>query len=174
VRCAHTPPGRRSTPTLDRMSQTSFDALAALLQHCDAVWRRMLTDAGEFYPFAAYVSPDGRVQALAADLGEKRTEATEVYQFLHGAIGQMAVEGRLIGYAIASNVTIPSQFKAPFTDGVRVHVETAGYSRDVYTPYRALPMPWLRRFFLVFRTIEYAEPITVDTPAHILGADAAV
>ncbi len=134
----------------------------------------MLADAGEFYPFAAYISPDGRVQALAADVGKKNPETTEVYEFLHGAIAQMAAEGRLVGYVIASNVKIPSQFSAPYTDGVRVHVETVGYSRDIYTPYRVLPMRWLRRFLLVFRTIDYAEPITVDTPAQILRAHAAV
>lgn len=91
------------------MMEAPIEKLGALLQHCEAVARRMLTEAGEFYPVAAFISPDGKVQALAADIGKQRPDPKELYQFLHGTIGQMKADGHLVGFALASNAKNPAR-----------------------------------------------------------------
>jgi hypothetical protein len=159
------------TFTLALMSEASLDALAALLRHCEIVSQRMLEESGEFYPFGAFVAPDGRVAALGASSGSDHPDPKQHFEFLHGAITQMAREGRLIGYAIAANVNIPAEYSPQYPDGVRIQVETAGYSRFIYTPYRVLPFKSLRKFLVALPVIEYAEPIAVDVPPNIFAAN---
>lgn len=153
------------------MSEATFDALAGLLQHCELVSRRMLAEAGEFYPFGAFVSPDGGVAALGAYTGSDHPDPKEHFEFLQGAIAQMASEGKLIGYAIAANVDIPSQYEPAYPNGVRVQVETPGYSRFIYTPYRVLPFKALRKFLVALPVVEYAEPIAVDVPPNVFTSN---
>lgn len=148
------------------MSSTSFESLGDLLQHCELVSRKLLADAGEFYPFGAFVTPSNEVQALGM-LGGEHPSTQEAYSFLRGAIGQMWVERRLIAYAIVANVDIPAEYKSPYSDGVRVHVEAQGYSRYIYTPYRILPHQALRKFLVAIPTVDYAQSITVDVPPDV-------
>ena len=64
------------------MPEASFDALAGLLQHCEAVSRRMLEEAGSFYPFGAFVASDGTVAALGAYTGSDHPDPKEHFEFL--------------------------------------------------------------------------------------------
>lgn len=148
------------------MSPTSFELLGGLLQHCQLVSRKLLADAGEFYPFGAFVTPANEVQALGM-LGVEHPNTQEAYSFLRGAISQMWAERRVIAYAIAANVDIPAEYKSPYSDGVRVHVEAPGYSRYIYTPYRILPHRGLRKFLVALPTVDYAQSITVDVPHDV-------
>ena len=146
------------------MAIASIDHLAALLRYCEEFAKQMLVEAGEFHPFGAFVDPEGQLQALAGHLGTEWPKGADLYSFLQGAVSQMAVQERLIAYALAANVNVPSSLEAPFHDGIRVQVEAPEYSRLVYTPYRMLPLKPLRRFLVVLPLVEYAEPIAVETP----------
>jgi hypothetical protein len=146
------------------MSHASLEALASLLEYCESFAKRMLVEAGEFHPFGALLSSSGQVQALAGHLGVELPKGHHLYQFLQGAVGQLAGQQEILAYALAANVNIPPSFNSPFPDGVRVHVEANGYSRMVYTPYRCLPHRGIRKFLAVLPIVEYAEPIAVDVP----------
>jgi hypothetical protein len=151
--------------TIERIS-----ALAAMLRHCDEVAQQMLVEHGEFYPFGAFLNANGKVEALAVYTGDEHPSSVELIELMYGVITKMANDGTLVAYAIAVNVNIPSQFNAPFPDGIRVQVEAPGYSRDLYTPYRLLPMRALRKFFVVFPIVEYAEQIAVDVDPNVFPA----
>jgi hypothetical protein len=144
------------------MAEVSIDAMAALLRYCEQFAKQMLAEAGEFHPFGALVNRNGQVEVLAAHLGSEFPQGSELYTFLEGTVRAMASEGKAVAYALAANVTIPAHISAPLPDGVRVHVEAPGYSRLIYTPYRALSYRALRKFLVIFPTVEYTDPIAVD------------
>jgi hypothetical protein len=146
------------------VTTASIDHLAALLRYCEEFAKQMLAEAGEFHPFGAFLDPKSQLQALGGHLGTERPKGSDLYSFLQGAVSEMAVQERLIAYALAANVNVPSSLEAPFQEGIRVQVEAPQYSRLVYTPYRILPLKPLRRFLVVLPLVEYAEPIAVDAP----------
>ncbi|MBC7755733.1 MAG: hypothetical protein H7Z20_03650 [Bdellovibrio sp.] len=152
------------------MTVERISALAALLRHCEEVAQVLLADTGEFHPFGAYLNANGEIEALAAYNGTEHLCSSELYKLLHGVITKMANDRTLVAYAIAADVSIPSQFNSTFPDGIRVQVEAPGYSRDLYIPYRLLPMRALRKFFVVFPTVEYAEQIAVDVDPSVFTA----
>ncbi len=143
------------------MPTASIDQLATLLRYCEDFAKQMLGEAGEFHPFGAFLNGEGKVEALSAYLGGQLQEH-ELYSLLQGAVSSLAAQGKLKAYAIAANVNIPSQLEAAYPDGIRVHVESPGYSRMVYTPYQLLSYRPLRKFLAFLPLVEYLEPIAVD------------
>lgn len=152
------------------MAEVSLHSLAQLLQYCEGFAQRMLSDAGDFYPFGAFVNAEGKVEALGAHLGAERPNPQELYRFIQGAVAEMATQGKLSAYAIAANVNVPANLGSPFPDGIRVHVEAPGYSRLIYTPFRVLSLRALRKFLAVVPSVEYAEQITVDVQPSVFSS----
>lgn len=153
------------------MSQISVEALAALLNYCEKFAQRMLYEAGEFHPFGAFIDSNGELAALGGHLGEEVPKGAALYEFLESAIAEMARQGTLRAYALAANVSLPESLASPYPDGVRVHVEAAGYSRLVFTPYRLLPYRAIRKFLAVVPTVSYLEPVAVDVPSKVFAAE---
>jgi hypothetical protein len=155
------------------MRQAPVESLAALLQFSESFAKRMVADAGEFHPFGATVNNVGKVEALAGHLGNEFPEGHELYEFLQSAVNQLATEKKILAYALVANVNIPTELSSPLPDGIRVHVETLGYSRMIYTPYRSLPLKAIRKFLAFMPVVEYKEPITVDVaPNAFMPAEA--
>ena len=75
-----------------------------------------------------------------------------------------------MAYAIAADVNIPQAHEPRFSDGIRVRVEAPGYSRYIYTPYKILSFRALRAFLVVLPTVDYAQPIPVDTQPDMFRA----
>lgn len=114
----------------------SQEHLDELLLHCMNFARERLAQAGDFYPFGATLLADGELQDAPGYPEGKRPRPHEVYDFLVKALKAGAGEGHFLGVALAANVNIPEQFKPAAPDGIRVLVETQGYARYVYVPYR--------------------------------------
>ncbi|MBB5206148.1 hypothetical protein HNQ51_003491 [Inhella inkyongensis] len=144
--------------------------MAALLRYCEQFAKQMLSDAGEFHPFGAFINSSGELEALGGYLGTEFPSGGELYTLLEGALASMVHERKARAYALAANVNMPAQVSSIFTDGVRVHIEAPGYSRLVYTPYRLLSYRAIRKFLAVVPTVEYAEPIAVDVPNKVFAA----
>lgn len=151
------------------MQTASLESLAALSGHCERFARQMLAKSGGFLPFGAFVDADDRLEAIAAQGAGPGGDARELYALLHGAIAQLAAQGRVKAYAIATDVTVPPAYEPPFPDGIRVQIEAPGYARHLYTPYRRLPWRALR-VFLMMPTVRYAEPIPVDVAPDVFEA----
>lgn len=119
--------------------------LHALLTYCLDFAQIMLKDSGEFYPFGAVLSPDGKVVAVGGSNGDEYPKAQEIYQLLAEALTFDAKSGKIFGAALAANVNVPQQYKSPSRDAVRVHLETEGYSRFIYLPYQITKPGFLKR-----------------------------
>ena len=144
------------------MTPTSIESLASLAHYCESFAKQMLSKAGAFHPFGAFINADGKLEALAASTGVERPGAQELIGLMHSAVASLAASGRLKAYAMAADVNVPAAYRPPFTDGIRVQVETPGYSRFIYTPYRVLRFRPLRAFLVVLPTVDYATPIPVN------------
>jgi hypothetical protein len=149
------------------MPGTNIDELAALLRYCEQFSQMMLAKAGEFHPFGAFVNSAGKIEALGAHTGSDNPPDQDVYALLESAVSSMRNDGKLSAYALAANVNIPQSLESHYPDGIRVHVESAGYSRLIYTPYKMLQYGALRRFLGFLPLVEYADAIAVDVPSKV-------
>jgi hypothetical protein len=148
------------------MLQAPIESLAALLQYSESFAKQMLVEAGEFHPFGAIVNVGGKVEALAGHIGVEFPKGQELYEFLQGAVNQLAAEKKILAYALVANVNVPAELNAPLPEGIRVHVVAPDYSRMIYTPYRSLSYRALRKFLAFLPLVEYAEEITVDVTSN--------
>jgi len=138
--------------------QATPEQLHEMLTYCIGFARTMLEEAGDFYPFGATLSPQGVVAAVGADSGEERPAPAEIYKLLGEALLNGAASGEHAGVALAANVNIPPEYSSQSQDGLRVHLETRGYSRFIYVPY-AMSMQGL---FKKRRVVQFAEPFSVE------------
>jgi len=132
--------------------------LHELLVYCINFSRTMLEKAGDFYPFGATLSPDGKVGATGAYNGQEHPGPREIYQMLASAYSAGARSGEFLGVALAANVNIPAQFSPVFPDGVRVHLESEGFSRFMYVPFKVTVSGLLKKS----RAVEMGEPFAVQ------------
>jgi hypothetical protein len=132
--------------------------LHELLTWCIDFGRTMLAGSGEFYPFGATLDANGKVVAQGGWDGNEHPNPTDIYRLLAQAFASGVREGSVTASALAVNVNIPSQAEAPSPDGLRVHLETEGYSRFIYMPYTIAQ----RGFFKRSREVTFAEPIAVE------------
>jgi hypothetical protein len=107
------------------------EQLYEMLQYCIGFARTMLERAGEFHPFGARVSVDGRVAAVGGYNGEEHPAAADIYKLLSEAFRNGAKSAEYLGVAVAANVNIPTQYSSAAHDGLRVHLESLGYALRV-------------------------------------------
>lgn len=136
----------------------SPEQLHEMLMYCINFARTMLTNAGDFYPFGATLSFEGAVAAVGGYNGEEKPKPQEIYQLLNDGFTVGAREGKFRGVALAANVNIPAQYSPASPDGLRVHLESHGYSRFMYVPYR------LKRegLFKKKKSVEFDEPFAIE------------
>lgn len=136
-----------------------------MLSYCHDFARVMLESSGEFCPFGATLSPEGKVVAVGGHIGEEKPAAGDLYKFFLSSFAESARKNEIAGAALAANVNIPEEFESPSRDGVRVHLEALGYSRFVYIPYR------ITRRGIFRKTIEaeFFEPFAVEIAPLLFG-----
>lgn len=134
------------------------EQLHAALIYCIDFSRTILEAHGEFHPFGAMVDSAGQVVAAAASTGEEHPNSQDLYKLLVEGLRDEIVKGRAIAIAVAVNVTIPEEYSPNHNDGVRVTLESAGHSRNVYVPYQMVS----RGIFRKRQTAEFAEPFSVE------------
>lgn len=141
----------------------SPEQLHELLTYCIGFARTMLEEAGTFYPFGAILSGDGKVGGVGGNTGEQRPRPQDVYKLLTNAFVSGARSGLYSGTALAANVTIPVQYSPVFPQGLRVHLESAGYARFVYVPYRLGKKEISRKK----RLVELSESFSVQVKPNV-------
>ncbi len=134
------------------------DHLHSALNYCVDFARLMLEKSGEFHPFGAIVNATGDVEARGAWTGEEFPKGQDVYELLMEGLRAELLDGRAIAIAVAADVNIPEQYAAPYRDGLRVALESPGYSRFVYMPYH------LKRssIFSSKKVVEFSESFSVE------------
>lgn len=134
------------------------EQLHELLMYCIDFSRTMLQNSGEFYPFGGTLTTDGKVCAVGGHNGEEHPKSQEIFLLLAEAFSSSAQAGEILGAALAADVNIPAQFSADYPDGVRVQLESEGFSRYVYIPYKVTKSG----IFKKSRKVEMAEPFSVE------------
>jgi hypothetical protein len=124
--------------------------------------KEMLEENGDFYPFGATVSVEGK---LAADPGhgdgDDEPEAHDVYRVIFERFSASR-PSEAVAAALVANVTIPDEFDPPAKDGVRVHIESEGYARFIYVPYEVVSADT--------REVRLHDPFAVEvTPSFFPG-----
>lgn len=142
------------------------EKLHELLTYCTEFAETMLKDSEEFYPFGAVLNSNLQVTTVGAHIGEEHPNPGELYQLLGKTFIQQARNCEIVGAAIACNVNIPSEYDPPVSDGVRVHLESEGYSRYIYVPYKIKS----KGIFKKVNTVIFLEPIAVGIDASIFGS----
>ena len=141
----------------------SPEQLHAALTYCIEFAKQMLADSQAFYPFGASLNRSGKVEALGGWNGEEHPEPAEVYGLLSGALQRRARAKEILGAALAVDVNVPPQYGAQWPDGIRVHLESADFSRHIYVPYRIVKSGGPTAL------VELAEPFSVEVGHEFFG-----
>lgn len=143
------------------------EKLHELLTYCIDFAKVMLSDSGEFYPFGAVLGNDGKVNAVGGYDGKEHPNPQDIYRLLGEGFIASARDGSIQAAALAANVNIPPEYSSPTQDGLRVHLESADFSRFIYVPYRVSKQGLFKKSLKA----EFFEPIAVQIqPAIFAGA----
>jgi hypothetical protein len=142
------------------------EKLHELLTYCIDFAKTMLNDSGDFYPFGAVLGKNSEIKAVGGYDGNEHPNPQDIYRLLGEGFIASAKDGSILAAALAANVNIPADYSAPVPDGLRVHLESTGYSRFIYIPYRVTK----QGFFKKSCVAEFFEPFSVEThPAFFSG-----
>ena len=97
---------------------------------------QMLSEHGEFFPYAAALGSDGEVSAVGADLEDDSPDVGEVLVALHQGLREQAAEGEIRASGIAADVTLTDPDTGETTDAVQVELDHADADAvDIFVPY---------------------------------------
>ena len=143
--------------------------LSAMLNGCWDFAKLMLSKGGEFYPFGETCDSTGKRTMQGADPGDPHPSSKAVYELLEQAFMAAASQGEIAGFALAADVTIPEQYETPYRDGIRVHIESPGFARYVYLPYRVSKNGMAGRLLGQPYEVAYGESFAVEVEARFFG-----
>jgi hypothetical protein len=112
------------------------DEIQELLNFLLPYAERMLSQHGEFYPYAAALGSDGELNAVGTDLDDDSPDVGELLLALHQGLREQAAEGEIRASGIAADVTLTDPDSGETTDAVQVeldHVEADAV--DIFVPY---------------------------------------
>lgn len=97
---------------------------------------KMLSKYGEFFPFGATMSVDGKVALVAGATDDERPASAEVISLLEGGFRADALAGKLKATALAFDVRVVPPRETEKTDAIAVKLDHRDdYSVVVCFPY---------------------------------------
>lgn len=97
---------------------------------------KMLTKHGEFIPFGASMTPDGKVAMVSGDVGEEHPKSQAVIDLLWASFRREGAEGKILCCAVAYDVRVNHPTTGQKTDAVAIGLDHRdGMSITVYYPY---------------------------------------
>jgi hypothetical protein len=112
------------------------DEIQELLNFLLPYAERMLSEHGEFYPYAATLDADGELNAVGTDLDTDSPDVGEVLLALHQGLRERAAEGEIRASGIAADVTLTDPDSGETTDAVQVELDHAEADAvDIFVPY---------------------------------------
>ena len=145
------------------------EQLHSALNYCVNFAKEMLTKSGAFYPFGASLSASGQIAAVGGWDGNEHPAPAELYKLLSDALRSEAAKEKISGSALAVDVNIPKEYRPPWLDGLRVHLESPEYSRYIYVPYQITKSGLMR----TKREVKFADPIAVEVGHEVFADHAA-
>jgi hypothetical protein len=111
------------------------EEIEQLLNYLLPYAEQMLSQHGEFYPYAATMDAGGEVQAVSA-AGDERPDVGDVLLALHAELREQAAQGSIRASGIAADVTLTDPDSGQETDAVQLELDHAEADAvDVYVPY---------------------------------------
>ena len=90
---------------------------------------------GEFFPFAAFINSDGKVEMLGAHTGEQ-PKSSDMIAFLRSALESMAQQGQIRRMGICANVAARLPGHDEKVDAICCFIDRAGQRPiDLYVPF---------------------------------------
>ncbi len=112
------------------------DEIQELLNFLLPYAERMLSEHGEFYPYAAALDSDGELNAVGTDVDDDSPDVGEVLLALHQGLRERAAEGEIRASGIAADVTLTDPDSGETTDAVQVELDHAEADAvDIFVPY---------------------------------------
>ena len=112
------------------------DEIQELLNFLLPYAERMLTQHGEFYPYAASLDGDGELSAVGVDVDDDNPDVGELLIALHEGLRERAAEGSIRASGIAADVTLTDPDSGETTDAVQVELDHADADAvDIFVPY---------------------------------------
>jgi hypothetical protein len=114
------------------------DEIQELLNFLLPYAERMLSEHGEFYPYAAALDSDGELNAVGTELDDDSPDVGEVLLALHQGLRERAAEGEIRASGIAADVTLTDPDSGETTDAVQVELDHAEADAvDIFVPYES-------------------------------------
>src|SRR5258706_3903789 len=109
----------------------------ALINELLPLARKMLREYGEFYPYAGYIRPDGKIVELGADDPDAdRPKSKDLIYALRTSLQELARAKQIRAGAIVFNVAVNVPTSGRRSDAIEICVEHAdGYSAEGFYPY---------------------------------------
>jgi hypothetical protein len=97
----------------------------------------MLSKEGEFLPFAASMTPDGKIQSVGGYTGDEHPPSQELIDLLTMAFQRDAAAGKLRATGICMDVRTIAPGETQKTDAICARLEHSdGEAVEVFLPYR--------------------------------------
>jgi hypothetical protein len=105
--------------------------------------KQCVRDRGDFLPYAAVLTAQGKVELVGAFSGNEPTNAAEILPLLHEGLRAKAQEKALAATGVAESVTITLPGQPP-TKAIKVLFEhRRGLTVALYMPYEKTPQKGL-------------------------------
>jgi hypothetical protein len=117
---------------------TPRDELDALLNAVLPFAEQMLTQHGDFYPFGATISRDGKIALIQPFIEEEEEipDSPQLVHTLYQGLRDQALRREIRGGAVCTNVSMRPEGADEETDAVRVSLDHANHvPLDVFQPY---------------------------------------
>ena len=112
------------------------DEIQELLNFLLPYAERMLSEHGEFYPYAAALDSEGELNAVGTELDDDSPDVGEILLALHQGLRERAAEGEIRASGIAADVTLTDPDSGETTDAVHVELDHAEADAvDIFVPY---------------------------------------
>lgn len=108
----------------------------ALMNSFMPLAEQLLTDIGEFSPFAGAMAPDGEIIAIEVDYGEQHVSPADAIKFIKKTLARGARQGEYRATAIFYNVTARLPSTDEKSDAIAISLDHRDrYSGIVLIPY---------------------------------------
>ena len=98
---------------------------------------KMLSEHGEFFPFGAHITADGKIEFDAASDGSEHPLSNTIIQLLHDAMAQGAKTGKIRCSGIAYDARVIPPGSSEKSDAVIIELEhKESYNVKVAFPYK--------------------------------------
>ena len=112
--------------------------LFVMLDECIEYASKILISDNTLNSFAMVLDKDNNIGSVSSD----ETDGFIRYEYLLQTLRDEAKTNKIAAIALLANVTIPDNFNAPVSSGIRIHIEEKAFTSDNKLSARLLYVPY--------------------------------